>query len=83
MKESLGTMQNEKQKSINKRSAEDAEIEILDQTRNEMLQKANRTLKEKIEYAEHNELVKEALRTRARVKRDIRGTKGPRQSINT
>ena len=53
---------------------EDTEIENLDKKRKELRQKTNKTLKDKVEYAELNKFVKKKRRTRARRKR-----KGPRQ----
>ena len=74
-----------KQKSTIKKSTEDTEIESLHRKRKELWQKANKTLKDKAEYAELNKLVKKKCRTRARRKRKeliqemLEARKGPRQ----
>ena len=52
MSETMGTIQNKTRKSTIKKSAEDIEIESLDKKRKELRQKANKTLKDKVEYAE-------------------------------
>ena len=65
----MDTIQNKTQKSTIKKSIEDTEIENLDKKRKELKQKTNKTLKDKVEYAELNKLVKKKRRTRARRKR--------------
>ena len=81
----MDTIQNQTQKSTNKKSIEDTEIENLDKKRKELRQKTNKTLKDKVEYAELNKLVKKKRRTRARRKRKeliletLEARKGPRQ----
>ena len=62
----MDTIQNKTQKSTNKKNIEDTEIENLDKKRRELRQKTNKTLKDKVEYAELNKLVKKKRRTRAR-----------------
>ena len=60
-------------------------FENLDKKRKELRQKTNKTLKDKVEYAELNKLVKKKHRTRARRKRKeliletLEARKGPRQ----
>ena len=81
--ESMETTQNETQKSTIKKSTEDTEIENLDKKRKELRPK--KILKDKLEYAKPNKLVKEKRRTRARRKRKellleiLEARKGPRQ----
>ena len=58
LRESMDTIQNKTQKSTIKKNIEDTEIEILDKKRKELRQKANKTLKDKEEYAELKKLVK-------------------------
>ena len=65
----MDTIQNQTQKSTIKKSTEDTEIESLDRKRKELRQKASKTLKHKVEYAEINKLVKNKRKTRARRKR--------------
>ena len=60
----MDTIQNNTQKSSIEKSIEDTEIENLDKKRKELRQKANKTLKDKVEYAELNKLVKKKRRTR-------------------
>ena len=85
LRETMDTIQNQTQKSTNKKSIEDTEIENLDKKRKELRQKTNKTLKDKVEYAELNKLVKKKRRTRARRKRKeliletLEARKGPRQ----
>ena len=55
---SMDTIQNKTQKSTIKKSTEETEIYSLDNKRKELLQKANRTLRDKVEYSELNKLVK-------------------------
>ena len=69
LREAMDTIQNQTQKSTTKKSIEDTEIENLDKKRKELRQKTNKTLKDKVEYAELNKLVKKKRRTRARRKR--------------
>ena len=81
----MDTIQNQTQKSTTEKSIEDTEIENLDKKRKELRQKTNRTLKDKVEYAEVNKLAKKKRRTRARRKRKeliletLEARKGPRQ----
>ena len=85
LRETMDTIQNQTQKSTNKKSIEDTEIENLDKKRKELRQKTNKTLKDKVEYAELNKLMKKKRRTRARRKRKeliletLEARKGPRQ----
>ena len=85
LREAMDTIQNQTQKSTTEKSIEDTEIENLDKKRKELRQKTNKTLKDKIEYAELNKLVKKKRRTRARRKRTeliletLEARKGPRQ----
>ena len=85
LREAMDTIQNQTQKSTTEKSIEDTEIENLDKKRKELRQKTNKTLKDKVEYAELNKLVKKKLRTRARRKRKeliletLEARKGPRQ----
>ena len=85
LRESIDTIQNQTQKSTMEKSIEDAEIENLDKKRKELRQKTNKALKDKVEYAELNKLVKKKRRTRARRKRKeliletLEARKGPRQ----
>ena len=85
LRESMDTIQNQTQKSTIEKSTEDTEIENLDKKRKELRQKTNKTLKDKVEYAELNKLVKKKRRTRARRKRKeliletLEARKGPRQ----
>ena len=60
LKESMDTMQNVKSKSTTKKSNEDTETEILDKKRKKKQKKTktNKTLKDTVEYAELNTLVK-------------------------
>ena len=89
LRESMDTIQNKTQKSTVKKSIEDTEIENLDKKRKELRQKTNKTLKDKVEYAEHNKLVKKKRRTRARRKRKeliletLEARKDPRQINKT
>ena len=69
LRESMDTIQNTTQKSTIKKSIEDTEIENLDKKRKQLRQKTNRTLKDKVEYAKLNKLVKKKRRTRAWRKR--------------
>ena len=70
LKEPMDTTQNEiPQYSTIKKSAEDTETETLDKKKKELWQKANKTLKDKGEYAELDKFVKKKRRTRARRKR--------------
>ena len=81
----MDTIQNKTQKSTIKNSIEDTEIENLDKKRKELRQKTSKTLKDKVEYAELNKLVKKKCRTRVRRKRKkliletLGARKGPRQ----
>ena len=81
----MDTIQNQTRKSTIEKSIEDTEIENLDKKRKELRQKTNKTLKDKVEYAELNKLVKKKRRTRARRKRKeliletLEARKGPRQ----
>ena len=81
----MDTIQNKTQKSTIRKNTEDTEIESLDKERKELRQKANKTLKDKGDYAELNRLVKKKRRTRARRKRQeliqetLETRKGPRQ----
>ena len=81
----MDTIQNQTQKSTIEKSIEDTEIENLDKKRKELRQKTNKTLKDKVEYAELNKLVKKKRRTRAGRKRKeliletLEARKGPRQ----
>ena len=85
LREAMDTIQNQTQKSTTEKSIEDIEIENLDKKRKELRQKTNKTLKDKVEYAELNKLVKKKRRTRARRKRKeliletLEARKGPRQ----
>ena len=85
LRESMDIIQNKTQQSTIKKNIEDTEIESLDKKREELRQKANKTLKDKVEYAEPNNLVKKKRRTRARRKRKeliqetLEARKGPRQ----
>ena len=85
LREAMDTIQNQTQKSTTEKSIEDTEIENLDKKRKELRQKTNKTLKDKVEYAELNKLVKKKPRTRARRKRKeliletLEARKGPRQ----
>ena len=88
LREAMDTIQNQTQKSTTKKSIEDTEIENLDKKRKELRQKTNKTLKDKVEYAELNKLVKKKKkprRTRARRKRKeliletLEARTGPRQ----
>ena len=60
-------------------------MENVDKKRKELRQKTNKTLKDKVEYAELNKLVKKKRRTRAQRKRKelimetLEARKGPRQ----
>ena len=78
----MDTIQNKTQKSTIKKSIEDTEIENLDKKRKELRQQTNKTLKDKIEYAKLNKLVKKKRRTKARRKKkriytgNIRSKKG-------
>ena len=89
LRESMDTIQNKTQKSTIKKSIEDTEIENLDEKRKDFRQKTNKTLKDKVEYAELNKLVKKKSRTRAWRKRKelkletLEARKGPRQITNT
>ena len=65
----MDTIQNQTQKSTIEKSIEDTEIENLDKKRKELRQKTNKTLKDKVEYAELNKLVTKKRRTRTRRKR--------------
>ena len=58
LRESMDTIQNKTQKSTIKKSIEDTETENLNKKRKELRQKTNKTLKDKVEYAEVNKLVK-------------------------
>ena len=58
LRESMDTIQNKKQKFTIKKNNEDTEIESLDKKRKELRQKANKTLKDMVEYSELNKLVK-------------------------
>ena len=58
LREAMDTIQNQTQKSTTEKSIEDTEIENLDKKRKELRQKTNKTLKDKVEYAELNKLVK-------------------------
>ena len=64
----MNTIQNKAQKSTIKKSTEDTEIESLDRKRKELRQKARKTLKDKVVYAEFNKLVEKKRRTMARKK---------------
>ena len=83
----MDTIQNQTQKSTTEKSIEDTEIENLDKKKKELRQKTNRALKDKVEYAEVNKLVKKKRRTRARARRKrkeliletLEARKGPRQ----
>ena len=81
----MNTIQNKTQKSTVKKSSEDTEIEDLDKKRKELRQKTNKTLKDKVKYAEPNTSVKKKHRTRAWRKRKelilkkLEARKGPRQ----
>ena len=85
LRESTVTIQNKTLKSTIKKSIEYTEIEILDKKMKELRQKANKTLRDKEEYAELNKLVKTKRRTRARSRRKeltqetLEARKGPRQ----
>ena len=85
LREAMDTIQNQTQKCTTEKSIEDTEIENLDKKRKELRQKTNKTLKDKVEYAELNKLVKKKRRTRARRKRKeliletLEARKGPRQ----
>ena len=85
----MDTIQNQTQKSTTEKSIEDTEIENLDKKRKELRQKTNKTLKDKVGYAEVNKLVKKKLRTRARRNRKelaletLEARKGPRQINKT
>ena len=50
----MDTIQNKTQKSTIKKSGEDTGTERLDKKRKELRQKPNKTLKDKVEYAELN-----------------------------
>ena len=67
----MDTIQNKTQKSTVKKSFGDTEIENLDKKGKELRQKANKTLKDKVEYTELNKLVKKKRVTRARRKKRI------------
>ena len=69
LRETMDTIQNQTQKSTTEKSIEDTEIENSDKKRKELRQKTNKTLKDKVEYAELNKLVKKKRTTRARRKR--------------
>ena len=58
LREAMDTIQNQTQKSTTEKSIEDTEIENLDKKRKELRQKTNKALKDKVEYAELNKLVK-------------------------
>ena len=85
LREAMDTIQNQTQKSTTEKSIEDTEIENLDKKRKELIQKTNKTLKDKVEYVELNKLVKKKRRTRAWRKRKeliletLEARKGPRQ----
>ena len=85
LREAMDTIQNQTQKSTIEKSIEDTEIENLDKKRKELKQKTNKTLKDKVEHAELNKLVKKKRRTRAQRKRKeliletLEPRKGPRQ----
>ena len=85
LREAMDTIQNQTQKSTTEKSIEDTEIENLDKKRKELRQKTNKTLKDKVEYAELNKSVKKKRRTRAWRKRKeliletLEARKGPRQ----
>ena len=94
LREAMVTIQNQTQKSTTEKSIEDTVIENLDKKRKELRPKKkkkkkkknpNKTLKDKVEYAELNKLVKKKRRTRARRKRKeliletLEARKGPRQ----
>ena len=52
LREAMDTIQNQTQKPTTEKSIEDTEIDNLDKERKELRQKANKTLKNKVEYAE-------------------------------
>ena len=85
LRESIDTIQNQTQKSTIEKSIEDTEMENLDKKRKELRQKTNKTLRDKVKYAELNKLVKKKRRTKARRKRKeliletLEARKGPRQ----
>ena len=58
LRESMDTIQNKTQKFTIKKSVEDTETESLAKKRKELRQKTNKALKDEVEYAELNELVK-------------------------
>ena len=58
LRESMDTIQNKTQKFTIKKSVEDTETESLVKKRKELRQKTNKALKDEVEYAELNELVK-------------------------
>ena len=70
---------------IELKSIEDTEIENLNKKRTDLRQKTNKTLKDMVEYAELNKLIKKKCTTRARRKRKeltletLEARKGPRQ----
>ena len=64
LREAMDTIQNQTQKSTTEKSIEDTEIENLDKKRKELRQKTNKALKDKVEYAELNKLVKKKRRKR-------------------
>ena len=57
LREAMGTIRSQTQKSTTEKSIEDTEIENLDKKRKELRQKTNKTPKDKVEYAELNKLV--------------------------
>ena len=82
----MDTIQNKTQKSTIKKSIGNTEIENLDKKRKELRKKKpNKTLKDKVEYAELNKVAKKKRRTRARRERKeliletLEARKGPRQ----
>ena len=58
LREAMDTIQSQTQKSTTEKSIEDTEMENLDKKRKELRQKTNKTLKDKVEYAELNKFVK-------------------------
>ena len=73
------------QTSTIEKSIEDTEIESLDKQRKDLRQQTNNALKDEVEYAELNKLVKKKRRTRAWKKRNeliqeaLEARNGPRQ----
>ena len=65
----MDTMQKKTRKSTIKKCTEDTEIESLAKKKKELQLKANKTLKDKVDYVELNKLVKKKRRIKARKKR--------------